>query len=102
MVFDSPTSSLDLRHLLQNAVQCVFPYCSICTELHCRMHCCQIQTNNPFVILSTVPTSRVTVNVTFSALKTSNVCAEDNCRKYKQLQRTCAQLGCSLPYNTHL
>jgi len=42
----------------------VFPYNSICTELQCRMYCCEIQTNIRFVTLNTVSTSCVTVNVT--------------------------------------
>ena len=44
----------------------LFPYCSICTELHCRLYCCQIQTDIVFVTFSNVPTSRVTFTVTFA------------------------------------
>ena len=59
----------------------MFPHCSICTELHCRIYCCQIQTNIHIVAPSIIPTSRVTVIITFSALDTSTLYAEDNCRK---------------------
>ena len=47
----------------------MFSYCSICTELHCRMYCCEIKTNMCFVTISTVPTSSVTFTVTFIVAK---------------------------------
>ena len=44
----------------------VSSHCSICTELHCRMYCCLIKTYILSVTLTTVPSSRVTVSVTFT------------------------------------
>ena len=71
----------------------VFSHHSICTELHCTMYCCwQILTNIRFVTHSTVPTSCLTVNVTFTVLDTLSLCTKHNCMQNTKLQRTCAVL----------
>jgi len=64
----------------------VFSHCSICTELHCRMYCCLINTNIGFVTFITVPTSCVPFTVTL--LDTLSLCTKDNCSKNTKLQRT--------------
>jgi len=89
-VLGRPTSSVYLRHLVQ-MWKCdrVFPYCSICTEFHSKIYRCEIQTNILIVTPSTVPTSRVTVNINFSALDTSTFNAEDKFRKNKKSTYVC-------------
>ena len=66
------------------------------------MYFCEIEENILIVTPRIVPTSRVTVNITFSALKTSTLYAKDNCRKNNKLQRTCVSIGGSLQYKTKL